>query len=131
MSLPQNLKTYLAESHENERAGFLNDLAYTLFSRRSILNWRIVIVGATSKELIDALEQPDLTPCRALDAPPRLGFVFTGQGAQWHAMGRELVTGNSVFQRTLLAADNHLRDLGASWSLMGWSMPTTSPFLMI
>ena len=118
-SLPQNLKAYLEESHGAKRAEFLDDLAHTLFSRRSTLNWRMVIAAATSDELIDALGKHDLSPCRALDTP-RLGFVFTGQGAQWHAMGRELVNGNPTFQRTLLAANNHLRVLGASWSLHGW-----------
>lgn len=83
------------------------------------MTWRIVVAAATSEDLIDALDQPDLMPCRTLDTP-KLGFVFTGQGAQWYAMGRELVTGNAIFQRTLSTADNHLRALGAPWSLMGW-----------
>lgn len=51
-----------------------------------------------------------------------LGFVFTGQGAQWHAMGRELYHrhhgGYPVYKAALERADRCLRRLGAAWSLV-------------
>lgn len=50
----------------------------------------------------------------------QIGFVFTGQGAQWHAMGRELYGqhGYAVYTSALDRADRYLRRLGAHWSLV-------------
>lgn len=50
----------------------------------------------------------------------QLGFVFTGQGAQWHAMGRELygVNGYAVYKAALERADRCIRKLGSPWSLI-------------
>jgi acyl transferase domain-containing protein/NADPH:quinone reductase-like Zn-dependent oxidoreductase len=45
-------------------------------------------------------------------------MVFTGQGAQWYAMGRELITTYPVFGASIKEADAILKDLGADWSLM-------------
>lgn len=50
--------------------------------------------------------------------PLALGFVFTGQGAQWHAMGRELLV-YPVFRESIEAADEYMKILGSPWSLLG------------
>ncbi|KAK4214346.1 hypothetical protein QBC37DRAFT_421440 [Rhypophila decipiens] len=93
------------------------DLAYTLSERRSRLPWAVAIRARSLAELADSLEAPNLTPVHASKAP-RLGFVFNGQGAQWYAMGRELIAGYPVFEQSVWRADQVLRhDYGASWSL--------------
>ena len=51
--------------------------------------------------------------------PARLGFVFNGQGAQWHAMGRELIATYPMFTESLRKADIILKEFGAPWSLEG------------
>ena len=48
----------------------------------------------------------------------RVTFVFTGQGAQWHAMGRELITTCPQFRDSLSKSGSILQGLGASWSLI-------------
>ena len=45
-------------------------------------------------------------------------FVFTGQGSQWFAMGRELMGFDSLYSKSLHASDRILREFGASWSLV-------------
>lgn len=103
----------------------LNNLAYTL-SRRSLLKWRVAIPAATSFDLIDALNSNRIVPGKVMDGGKgrneglQLGFVFTGQGAQWHAMGRELygIYGYPVYKTALERADRCLRKLGAQWSLI-------------
>ncbi|KAI0467617.1 acyl transferase domain-containing protein [Xylaria cf. heliscus] len=51
------------------------------------------------------------------NARARLSFVFTGQGAQWYAMGRELLYTHSSFAASLQKPEGLLKSLGASWSL--------------
>ena len=46
-----------------------------------------------------------------------LVFVFTGQGAQWWAMGQELITREPVFRAVLEEIDTYLKPL-AGWSLI-------------
>jgi amino acid adenylation domain-containing protein len=52
----------------------------------------------------------------ASEAHP-LVFVFTGQGAQWWAMGQELIGREPVFRGVLEEIDSHLKPL-AGWSLI-------------
>jgi acyl transferase domain-containing protein len=46
---------------------------------------------------------------------PKLGFVFSGQGSQWHAMGRELLHRYPVYRNSVLGASVFLRGLGCPW----------------
>ncbi|KAK1992807.1 hypothetical protein LX36DRAFT_662075 [Colletotrichum falcatum] len=67
----------------------LADVAYTLSARRSRLGqrtFRVVDKNDVTSGLRAAAPKFSSDPSRT----PRLGFVFTGQGAQWHAMGAQL-----------------------------------------
>ena len=108
------LKTMRRPEKFNESA-FLDDLAHTLALRRSIFPWRSHVLANSVSQLIEKFEQFSVKPIRAL---PRLdlGFVFTGQGAQWHAMGRELMT-YTAYRKSLEDASDYLMSIGAPWSL--------------
>ena len=95
----------------------MDRLAYTLCHRRSNLDWRQFIIASKASELRNALSNNDREPIRA-SADLTCGYVFTGQGSQWYAMGRELLH-YPVFYNSLLEADNVLGGLGAQWSLLG------------
>ena len=114
----QNLQMYLEQRPETLELSVMGKLAYTLCQRRSSLPWKIAVSAATSSELIQKLSSSDIRPVSAF-REPRVSFVFTGQGAQWHAMGRELLRVYPVFVSTLVTADEYLQSLGASWSLIG------------
>lgn len=106
---------------EPEEEDLMSNLAFTLCQRRSILPWKVSFTASTAKELRNLLESSDPvvpSPSRSTKAPT-IGFVFTGQGANWHAMGRELFAVYPVFASTIAAADAHLESLGAPWSLKG------------
>ena len=67
---------------------YLADLAYTLGEHRSKLSWKTTCLAENGLELSEKLES--LNGDRAVRSTdkPRIGFVFTGQGAQWPCMVR-------------------------------------------
>ena len=96
----KDLNNYLASFEGNNEEGLSDSLAYTLGDRRSRFSWPVAVAARTSKDLKQLLEDPKLIPSRVFQRP-RLGFVFTGQGAQWHGMGRELLNTYAVFKDSL------------------------------
>ncbi|KAL2129841.1 hypothetical protein VTI74DRAFT_7253 [Chaetomium olivicolor] len=94
------------------------NLAYTLCQRRSHLPWRVAVVAGMCSDVATELNSPEALPARAPSEPPRVAFVYTGQGAQWHAMGRELLRTHPVFADAISRADKALRDIGADFSVL-------------
>ncbi|KAG6007018.1 Type I Iterative PKS [Claviceps lovelessii] len=113
----QQLGVYLEQHPGVFEKHLIRNVAYTLCNRRSHLSWRSAVVGTTTADLADGLNGADAKPTRAL-RNPKVAFVFTGQGAQWYAMGRELMESHQVFASTMREADDTLRQLGAKFSLI-------------
>ena len=94
----------------------LADMAFTLGTRRSFFQWRTALVASSANELVSALHKP--VRSNRSGKPPKSVFVFTGQGAQWHAMGRELLR-YEIFARTVTNADKYFKEhLRAGWSVL-------------
>ncbi|KAL2008035.1 hypothetical protein VTN00DRAFT_8017 [Thermoascus crustaceus] len=106
----------LREEHKEEE--FLNDLAYTLCERRSYFPWTCFVIADSQGDLVQKLQNTRQKPIKKESHPPRLGFVFTGQGAQWWAMGRELLTTYPTFLRTIQEADKVIKSFGGFWSIL-------------
>ena len=96
----------------------LADLAYTLSERRSLLPWRSFLTCSSIHDLRDLSSQIS-APIRAV-TQPNLCFIFTGQGAQWPQMGRELCA-YAPFRASLQQSHSHLSTLGSQWMLFGTS----------
>ncbi|KAL8795885.1 MAG: hypothetical protein Q9195_001765 [Heterodermia aff. obscurata] len=111
------LKAYLDNQKHEVANDIMADLAFTLSHRRSLLSYRIALASSTAEDLKEQLDSSHQGPTRASRAP-NIGFVFTGQGANWQGMGRELFETYPVFTSTIIAADKYLTELGASWSLI-------------
>ena len=95
----------------------LHSLAYTLATRRSHMPWRCSVVADNFSDLETSLRQKNFQVTRA-STDIRLTYLFTGQGAQWFAMGRELISAQSRFRDSLIKSDQILQGLGASWGLV-------------
>ncbi|KAL4744332.1 hypothetical protein BDW72DRAFT_212821 [Aspergillus terricola var. indicus] len=84
----------------------LEDLAYTLAHRREVLPHRSYLVASADRPF-GAAGQGQKAPT----TPPNLVMVFTGQGAQWPRMGRQLLLRSDLcFQSSIRALDKILRE---------------------
>ena len=75
------------------------------------------MVASSFQGLLQILEKSMLEAVRSKNTS-KSGFVFTGQGAQWHAMGRELLE-IPLYRESLSTSQRILNGLGCAWSLFG------------
>jgi pimaricinolide synthase PimS2 len=105
--------------HNAEAA--LPDLLYTASVRRSHLPHRLAAVARSASGFIPQLRSflADQTHAGLSYLPegplarPQLVFVYSGQGGQWTAMGRELLADEPVFRQRIEECDRLLPDCGA------------------
>lgn len=95
---------------------YFDQLAHTLTTRRSHLTYRSCAVTSDLPSLAESLKAASVQ--RSSAGCPRIGFIFTGQGAQWGRMGMELLA-YPVFRERIRQADKYLQSaLGCKWSAM-------------
>ncbi|RYP13804.1 hypothetical protein DL767_010583 [Monosporascus sp. MG133] len=132
-SLLRTIRAYVQYLHEHPETD-CGDLSWVLQTRRTIHRVRAYFTGTSRDAILQSMEswvathekvataeigyQPRLVNPR--EAPGILG-IFTGQGAQWPEMGRQLMDASPLFRRTMEACEAVLRALPAadapSWSL--------------
>ncbi|KAJ5519098.1 Acyl transferase/acyl hydrolase/lysophospholipase [Penicillium expansum] len=115
-----NLADFASQSAQHIQ---ISDLSFTLSSRRSKLATRGFFVESQAS-LDKGLNMASLK-LRDSDSegPFPLVFVYTGQGAQWAGMGKELLSHSHVFRKTIGYLDSCLRALDSdhapAWTLEG------------
>ncbi|RAL13936.1 polyketide synthase [Aspergillus homomorphus CBS 101889] len=108
-SLEANIQTIDVYHKAHEAAD--SDLAYTLAFRREQLTHRAFSIIGTDGAL--------QTCARARATNPNIVYVFSGQGAQWPGMGRELIYKSVRFRDDIRDLDKHLQRLtnSPSWTI--------------
>ncbi|KAI0142877.1 putative polyketide synthase [Xylariaceae sp. FL1272] len=107
------LDTKLKNS-ENAKEDF-DALIRTLSSRRSLHPWRTFSISSSLDDLGEALARAR-APIEA-KAGRKAAFVFTGQGAQWAGMGKDLIH-FECFRQSIDNSDRVLADIGSSWKAL-------------
>ncbi|KAL1642561.1 Type I Iterative PKS [Diplodia intermedia] len=94
----------------------LDDLAYTLSERRTRHFNRGFLLSRSPSSIDDST----LTVGKRWAEAPRIGFVFTGQGAQWSQMGKALVDQFPRAKLMIQRLDKALRTVPnpPKWSLL-------------
>lgn len=94
---------------------FSND-AFTLATCRKKYTWKsfCILEIQNDGENLERLLGHGLAISASL---LNLGLLFTSQGAQWHGMGRELLS-NNIFAESVSRSQQYLSDLGCGWSIV-------------
>ncbi|KAK6225590.1 polyketide synthase [Colletotrichum tabaci] len=111
-----NLRNYIENADSTQERNLLASLAYTLGSRRSALPWKTVFAADSLNGILHSLDGGQNQPERSRK-DIRVGWVFSGQGAQWHAMGRELFEAYPVFKTAIRECDSYIKEMGATWTI--------------
>ncbi|PWY91350.1 polyketide synthase [Aspergillus sclerotioniger CBS 115572] len=110
--LAESWNSYFSTPIEVTEA-YMRDLAYTLCDRRTHWAWRTFVVANSAVPIQNITAQ--FAPATQCITSPHLAFAFTGQGAQWYAMGRELISHYEVFTRSLSDSGTYFKELGCEW----------------
>lgn len=111
--LVQRYRTQLTQTDDISLA----DLCHTANARRSHFSHRLALVADSTPNVVSMLDsflcgdvELDFAQgVTSLSQPPPLAFLFTGQGAQYVGMGKQLYQTNLCFRQTLEACDRILQ----------------------
>ncbi|KAI1300936.1 putative polyketide synthase [Xylaria venustula] len=93
------------QEHTKTNQVSIADLAYTLSNRREQRPHRAYAIT-------DGKSPWQLSPSDVIaKPPPRVCWIFTGQGAQWPRMGAELLDTNYIFRKSIRKLDRFLSRL--------------------
>ncbi len=122
-ALRANITQYI--EYLNSTSNSLSDICYTAGARRSALDYRLSVATRTKSELREKLEaylqeetRPGMFEQKSKKAhKPKLGFIFSGQGPQWYAMGQQLIQSSPLFRSVIEKIDQRFQQL-SDWSLL-------------
>uniref|UniRef100_A0A0D2XPC8 Uncharacterized protein n=1 Tax=Fusarium oxysporum (strain Fo5176) TaxID=660025 RepID=A0A0D2XPC8_FUSOF len=113
VSLQGNMRSMLKFFSTNSHIS-LAELSYTTTARRIHHQHRVLVPGATPEEICSKIETAlqNNTGVTRPKAAPKVVFTFTGQGAQYPGMGKQLFEENEFVRNELLSLDQIAQNLG-------------------
>ncbi|OQE20988.1 hypothetical protein PENFLA_c015G08410 [Penicillium flavigenum] len=122
----EGLNAWLQEGSEDTHdPSLLENLAFTLAQRRTHLEHRTFAIASLPSELTERLSKGLPAATRSQRHGNNLVMVFTGQGAQWPEMGRELFA-NPIFRASIDASQSYLEAFGCKWNAVAELTKTTN-----
>lgn len=102
----------------------LNQLCFNVGKHRSLFPYRVAIAATSPGDLKHKINQflqgnllSGVVSGQPRNKKPRLAFVFTGQGPQWYAMGRQLIEKEPVFRWVIQKIESYFQKI-SGWSLL-------------
>ena len=113
VSLQGNLRSILGYLKQNPRVS-LGKLSYTTTARRIHHQHRVMLTGSSAEEVYSQIETAlrDGTGMTRPKSSPKIVFTFTGQGAQYPGMGKQLFENFSSFRSEVRRLDQIGQSLG-------------------
>lgn len=111
-----NLNAFVSQANPDRQSSFLAKLSYTTTARRMHHPFRVAITATNTTELCQILYSKSQLASenfrRVSAAAKKVNFVFSGQGAQYSAMGRQLFDNSPSFRKDILDFDSFGRAHG-------------------
>ncbi len=120
-ALQRSVEAYAAYMSSGliDNACKLRQLAFTLTKRRTRFPWRsFAILKQDSRSNLLDVDKICSAAVRAEDSKTGLAFIFSGQGAQYRGMGKQLLI-YPAFDSMLRAMNSIFKSLGAEWDIVG------------
>ena len=113
VSLQGNLKSMLSFLQQADNVP-LGKLSYTTTARRVHHQHRVLLTGSSISDISAQIETAirDKTGITRPKSTPKVVFTFTGQGAQYPGMGKQLLEHFSLFRSAMLRLDRIGQALG-------------------
>lgn len=113
VSLQSNLRSMLGFLKQNPGVS-LGKLSYTTTARRIHHQHRVMLTGSSAEEVSTQIETAlhDQTGMTRPKSSPKIVFTFTGQGAQYPGMGKQLFENSSYFRTEVRRLDQIGQSLG-------------------
>ena len=115
----KNFHEWLKETDHNPA-----DMVTSLLVNREIKPVKSAIIGTDKETLIQVLEHklagtpdPNYISNEFDHKVGKVAFVFSGQGPQWYAMGKQLFEDNAVFRNYVNRCDRYVKEI-AGWSII-------------
>ncbi len=106
-----------------ESTAEVGDICFTANAGRTHFEERTFYVGKDREQLLSSLERPG--PRGRKEGTPAIAYLFSGQGAQYAGMGRELYASQPVFRAALDGCAEILRaELGEPLQEVLWGSRT-------
>ena len=90
----------------------IRDVCYTATARRQVYEHRVSFTCSSVDDLLEQLDKVRLDQPRVKEGSRPVIFVFSGQGASYYGMGRELIETSPLFKDTVKQCDKLVEGLG-------------------